>query len=236
MLDGCSAVVHLAGLMRGSVPVLARANVEGTRHLCEAAARAGVSRFVNVSSLQADDRFPTEYGASKRAAEQVLRESRLDWTTIRPAHVYGAGDELGLTRVAAAAGRVPVIPVPGGGRSLVQPIYVGDVTRVLLQLLGAQVPASRTYELGGPEVLSLASFIARAARVQGRSILQIPIPVWMIRTVASVTARIPFTASLTPDVARGIALDKTADNGPAIRDLGFTPTGLDAGLEMTFGV
>ncbi len=131
---GVRAVVHLAGITRAPRPDLyARVNGDGTARLGEAAAEAGVRRFVYVSSLAA--RGPdaaegpvSDYGASKRAGEERLRglTDRLEVVVLRPGGVYGPRDEdlLPLFRSAARGWLV----APSGG-SVLQPVYVADVAR-----------------------------------------------------------------------------------------------------------
>src|SRR5215218_5031048 len=93
--DGCDALLHIAGIVAEDPPEVTfqRVNVDGTRYLVEEAARAGVKRFVHVSSLGAD-RGESVYHRSKLASEEVAREFKGDWLILRPGNVYGPGDEV----------------------------------------------------------------------------------------------------------------------------------------------
>lgn len=143
LMAGVEAVIHVAGVT--SAPDAAgfeAGNVSGTLALLEAAKRAGVPRFIHVSSLSAREPALSLYGASKARAEKLVRASGLDWTMVRPPAVYGPRDSamLELFRMA----RWGVVPVPPPGRLSV--IHAEDLSRLLLAL----VP--------GGEGLSHASF------------------------------------------------------------------------------
>lgn len=235
-LAGSVAVVHLAASTRGTASELSFTNIEGTRVLCAAAARAGVRRFIYVSSLQADGKYGTDYGKSKRDAEEVVGRSGLDWTVLRPAQIYGDGDTEGLTRIALAAGRLPILPLPNGGRSLIQPVHVADMVQVMIASLDRSHSIGRRYDIAGPQVLSLAEFTTCAAGMQGRRIRQVAIPMWFISSIAKVSAVLGRGSWLSRDVVRAIALDKVADIGPARRDLGYAPADVMSGLGATLGL
>src|SRR6266545_1445999 len=152
-LRGCDTVVHLAAIT-GKAPRAEyfRVNTEGTRRLVEETKRAGIKRFLHVSTIavkfQDISRYP--YAQSKREAENIVRESRLDYAIVRPTMIFGPGAPVfaGLAKIAAA----PVMPVFGDGRTPVQPVWIGDVVSEIQQLLEGGAFGNRMVELGGADV------------------------------------------------------------------------------------
>lgn len=132
LLAGTEAVIHVAGVTSAPDPAeFERGNVAGTLALIEAAVKAGVPRFVVVSSLSAREPALSRYGESKARAEKLVRASALDWTIVRPPAVYGPRDKDMLDLFRAA--KWGVVPVPPGGSTSV--IHAADLARLLLALV-----------------------------------------------------------------------------------------------------
>jgi UDP-glucose 4-epimerase len=128
------AVIHLAGTVSATdSSAFTTGNVAGTEALLDVAAAAGVRRFHFVSSLAAREPGLSAYGASKAAAEELVRGSKLSWTIVRPPAVYGPGDRDMLELFRAA--RWGVVPMPRAGRASL--IHVADLARLLLILVAA---------------------------------------------------------------------------------------------------
>jgi uncharacterized protein YbjT (DUF2867 family) len=183
-------VVHLAGSAKG--------DEVKTAHLVQAAARAGTRHLVYISVVGADripvtsviDRAMFGYYAAKRAAEQVIADSGLPWTTLRATQFH----DLTLLTIQQLT-RLPVVPVPAGWR--VQPVDPGEVADRLVELaLGP--PAGLVAEMGGPRVYPLAELVRGYLRATGRRrpILPVPLPGRAARAFRS-------GANLAPDRAVG---------------------------------
>jgi uncharacterized protein YbjT (DUF2867 family) len=142
LCTGADAVIHIAGLINGSREAFEAANVGGTANMIDAARKAGVRRFVHISSLAAREPDLSDYGWSKMKSEKLVSASGLDWTTIRPPAVYGPGDRetLELFRMA----RRGFVGLPPGGRMSV--IHVEDLCRLMLAVLEDEDSRSETYE------------------------------------------------------------------------------------------
>jgi uncharacterized protein YbjT (DUF2867 family) len=144
LVDGAEAVIHVAGLTTArDAAAFEAANVAGTLALIEAAAKAGVPRFVFVSSLSAREPGLSAYGGSKERAERLVAASGLDWTIVRPPGVYGPWDVDYLEMFKLA--RRGVVPVPPPGRSSL--IHVQDLGELLVALVpGGELVTHRTFE------------------------------------------------------------------------------------------
>jgi NADH dehydrogenase len=168
-LQGCGALLHLgASTGKAAANVHTHTNLEATRALVRAARDAGVARFVFVSSIAAAypevDRYP--YAASKRAAEQLVVQSALDWTVLRPTIVLGA--ESGIAPALLALARKSRTPLFGDGAVRVQPIAVRDVARLIVDALRDKQSLREIIDLGGPDVLTFAELLNRLRTALGR--------------------------------------------------------------------
>jgi uncharacterized protein YbjT (DUF2867 family) len=159
-VDGAATIVHCAGANRG--------DDEATRNLMRAAARAGAQHVVFISVIGADripvvsgvDRAMFGYFESKLAAERVVADSGVPWTTLRATQFH----ELLLT-MAQGMAKLPVIPVPSGFRF--QPVDAGEVAARLVELaLGT--PAGLVPDMGGPKVYGMADLLRGYLRARGR--------------------------------------------------------------------
>lgn len=132
LVRGTEAVIHVAGVTSAVHPAEFEAgNVAGTMAVIEAAVKAGVPRFVFVSSLSAREPGLSAYGASKARAEKLVRASGLDWTIVRPPAIYGPRDDAMFELFRAA--RWGLVPMPKAGRASM--IHVQDLARLLLTLI-----------------------------------------------------------------------------------------------------
>jgi len=164
-LEGVDTVVHLAastGKVRAAEHE--RVNVEGTRLLIEAAKRAGVGRFLFVSTIAAT--FPElehyAYGRSKLRAEQLVRESGLEWSILRPTIVLGkrAPAWHGLVGLA----KLPVLPIFGSGDARVQPVEVRDLAHAIAEWIADESLLGQELDLGGPDALTFEDLLRRVRR------------------------------------------------------------------------
>jgi uncharacterized protein YbjT (DUF2867 family) len=189
-VDGAGIIVHCAGNRKG--------DDEATRNLVRAASRAGAQHLVYISVVGADripvvsgvDRAMFGYFASKLAAERVVAESGLPWTTLRAAQFH----DLQLT-VAQQMTKLPVIPVPAGVRF--QPVDAGEVAARLVELaLGA--PAGLAPDIAGPRVYSMADLLRGYLRARRKHRLMVP-----VRLPGKAARAVRAGANLAPERAVG---------------------------------
>ncbi|MFB6228788.1 MAG: complex I NDUFA9 subunit family protein [Halobacteriales archaeon] len=186
-----------------------RIHLGGTENAVRAAEEADVSRFVQMSALDADPGGPTAYLRAKGEAETILRGSDLDWTIFRPSVVFGDGGEfVPFTKQLTTP---YVTALPGGGRTRFQPIHREDMVRVLADALGDD-HVGETYEIGGPDVLTLATVTKLAYRAEGKSVSILPVPMSLASVGLTIAGPLPFVP-FGADQARSLRLDNTtADN------------------------
>jgi NADH dehydrogenase len=155
-LKGCDTVLHLAAVTGKQAPSeYFRVNRDGTESLLREAERAGVRRFVFVSSISA--KFKNQrhyyYAQSKLQAESLVKNSRLPWIIVRPTMIFGKGSAVlaGLAKLAS----LPFIPLFGDGQTRVQPVQVADLAQILADILDDETLNNRLLEIGGPEAVSM---------------------------------------------------------------------------------
>ena len=181
----------------------------GTRHLVRACEESGVDRFVQMSGLGVDGGVHTAYFAAKRRAERIVRRSALEGVVYRPSVVFGDGCAfLPFLRWVVP----PLVAfLPGGGGMRIQPMWVGDLAPMLADGVEDADRAGETYELGGPEVLTLAE-TARLVRPSVRLVVPVPLPLAGVGfALAGAVPGVPFGL----DQYRVFRLDNTTDDAAA---------------------
>lgn len=222
---GADAVVNLVGILKGKFD---RVHVKGARNVAEAAAAAGVKALVQVSSIGADPDSPSGYGRSKGEGEEAVRAAFPGATILRPSIVFGREDGF-INRFARMAELLPILPVFRGGWRL-QPLHVADLGKAIaLAALDPATYAGETYELGGPQVLTMAELNRWIAQATGhkRAVVEIPDPIG--RLFARLTGWAP-GAPMTWDQWLMLQHDSVA-TGPGFAAFGIRPTPLAAVAE-----
>jgi uncharacterized protein YbjT (DUF2867 family) len=159
-LAGIDAVVNCAGILRASRGQAIEAiHHTGPCALFDACAAAGVRRVIQISAISADLAANTDYAATKKAADDHLATLDIDWVVLRPSLVYAAGSYGGTSLFRAIAAFPFVIPVPGDGRQLFQPIHVDDLTATVLRLLAEPAIRRVIIDPVGPEPLALRDIL-----------------------------------------------------------------------------
>jgi len=181
----------------------------GTENVVRAAEERGVGRIVQMSALGADSNGSTAYLRAKGQAEAVVRESDLDCTIARPSVVFGEGGEF----VSFTKKLTPpyLAPLPGGGKTKFQPIWVGDIVPMLADCVEDEKHVGETYEIGGPEVLTLADVAKQARRAAGQSVTVIPVPMGLAGAGLKVAGSIP-GFPMGADQYRSLKLENTTDD------------------------
>lgn len=227
------AVVHLVAIPRdwnGGKDLL-RVNLDGTRNVIAAMQQAGVRRLVHLGALGVEDREELHYAKSKARAEAAVRESGLDWTILRPSLLFGPRD--GFFNIVADLVRVPVpvVPVPGNGKSRFQPIHVGDVALCARLALERPDTAGRSFDLGGPRFWTYREITEEVARALGKQRAIVPMPIPLIRLVAGTAEalRLRFFPVAT-DQLRQLALDNVGALDAVHGAFGFVPRKMEGEL------
>ena len=235
-MDGCDALIHLVGIIReqpsGGV-TFERVHVQGTVNVLEAAAAIGVRRYVHMSALGTRAGARSRYHQTKWAAEEAVRASTLPWTIFRPSIIYGRGDGF-VSVLARMIQRLPVVPVIGAGRQRLQPVPVAPVAEAFARALSLDASVKHTYDVGGPEPVTMVDFIDRVAAAMGRRRpLKAHVPLGLVRPVTRLLHRFP-DYPLTPDQLLMLEEENTCEPGPFYETFGLVPVPLKTGLAAMF--
>jgi NADH dehydrogenase len=237
-VDGVTAVIHAAATTSETAPDEAlsrRTNVEGTRNLLEACQKAGVQRWVQISSLSANPHNTSVYGRTKFAADEEVRRCGLRWTILQPGTIYGPGGRgLFAKMVRMTAGGLPAVPMLGNGRQTMRPIYVDDCAAAALDCIDRDASVGQTYTLGCADVITFNDFVRGFLKAQGKRKLLVHIPLWFCFPVARALALVLKNPPVTVDNLVGIKQMKAPEIDPARRDFGFSPVTFEEGLRRTF--
>jgi NADH dehydrogenase len=201
---------------------------QGTLNQIAAAKDAGVQRFVNVSGVGAAPDAGKHWFVYKWRAEEALRSSGITHVIVRPTWVYGP-DDVALNRFLGFAKMLPFVPTFGNGKQLMQPIFVDDLSRVLADAAEKTAADNQTFDIGGPERMSMDDVVKTALEVAGkkRPILHQPIAVGKL--LGRILQLLP-SPPLTADSIDFITHDAIADNSAVQRVFAPKLTPLRAGL------
>jgi NADH dehydrogenase len=230
-LDGAEAAINLVGILfeRGGQRFEA-IHVRAATNIAQAAAKHGTQRLLHVSALGASLSSAASYSRTKAEGEVRVREAHPRATVFRPSIVFGPEDDF-FNRFAALARLSPALPLIGGGKTRFQPVYVADVARATVAALRDPATAGNTYELGGPEILSLREVFELVLKVTHRRRLLMPVPFGIARIQAAFLGLLP-KPPLTLDQVRMLETDNVVTPGaPGLGQLGITPEGAEAILE-----
>jgi NADH dehydrogenase len=187
----------------------------GTENCVRAAEEHGVDRFVQLSALGADPEGDTHYIRAKGRAEQAVRDSELEWVIFRPSVVFGEGGEfVSFTKRLKGmfAPGLPLYPLPGGGRKTrFQPIWVGDIAGMIAEATVEEGHPGETYEVGGPEVLTLREITEMVYESEGKSVRIVGLPMGLAGVGLKTLGVVP-GFPMGGDQYRSLKFDNTTDD------------------------
>jgi uncharacterized protein YbjT (DUF2867 family) len=192
---------------------------KGTSVAVAAARAMGVRRFVYLSGAGAGQERPQPWMRAKDMAEEAIRASGLEYTLLRPSWIYGPRDH-SMNRFVFFCRYLPVVPVIGDGTTPVYPVYVKDVARCAAEAARREDAKDRTWELGGPERLTMDEIIRTVQRVlrKRRPLLHHPVP--LMKLLVRPMALLP-NPILSPDAVDFVTLVVPIDPRPAVEYFAF---------------
>ncbi|MBN1793378.1 MAG: NAD-dependent epimerase/dehydratase family protein [Candidatus Omnitrophica bacterium] len=227
-------VIHLAARTSpASDSLISATNVRGTAHLIDASRRAEVKRFLFVSTASVLSAHLGAYEKSKLEAEELVRSSTISFLILRPSLIYGAGDTKNIGMLIRAIKTFPYIPVVGDGTSIMQPLYVDDLTALIRELCQLPVWPRRAYTLAGRERISLDECCDKLCNYMGLKKSKVHLPFYPVYYICSFLYRLGL-ARIAPIQLLHLKEGFACDIRSAIDDLGFRPCSFDEGLGRMF--
>jgi uncharacterized protein YbjT (DUF2867 family) len=232
-LRGSVAAINLTGLLsqRGGQSFEA-IHVEAAETIAKAASAAGIRTLVHVSAIGADPDAKSKYASTKGEGEARVRAAFPEAAILRPSIVFGPEDKF-FNKFAGLARFLPALPLIGGGHTKFQPVFAGDVAEAAVRCVQDSATRGKTYELGGPNVLTFRELMQIMLRETGRGRLLVPVPFFL----ASIKAFflqipaifLPVDPLLTMDQVTLLRSDNVVSAGAlTLADLGVVPDAVEA--------
>lgn len=238
-LEGSDAVVNcVAVLYEAGKQSFEALHVNGADTLARAAAEAGISNFVQVSAIGADQDSDSDYARTKGEGEALVRQAVPPADIMRPSIIFGPEDKF-FNRFAGLTQLAPALPLLGGGDTKFQPVYVEDAAEAIAGRIAAGT-SGQTYELGGPRAYSFKELMQIMLDVIDRKRLLLPVP-WiganMMGFMGEVSGALPFVEPfLTRDQVMNLKVDNVvAEGAMGFEELGITPETVEAIIPTYLG-
>jgi uncharacterized protein YbjT (DUF2867 family) len=224
--------INLVGILtEGGAQTFDAVQAKGAEVVAKAAAAVG-ARMVHVSAIGAGEGSSARYARAKAAGEKAVLAALPSATIMRPSVVFGPEDQF-TNRFAALAQISPALPLIGGGLTRMQPVYVGDVATAIANAVDGKAKPCATYELGGPEVLTMREIIELILDITDRDRMLVPLPFGLARFQALLLQFAPGALKLTPDQVELLRTDNVVSDaakaaGLTLEGLGIAPDSLEA--------
>lgn len=232
-VEGASGVVNLTGILAETGRQTFRSiQAQGAANIAEAARAAGITKLVHVSAIGADADSKSAYARTKAEGEAAVRQAVPTATILRPSIVFGAEDSF-FNRFAQMALYAPALPLIGGGKTLFQPVWAGDVGDAIRAALETADAQGQTYELGGPKTYSFKVLMEFMLATILRPRLLVPVPwfaAYAIGFAGELAGALPFVPTvLTRDQVTLLKSDNVVGEGAkTLADLGITGDTVEA--------
>jgi uncharacterized protein YbjT (DUF2867 family) len=224
--------INLVGILaEGGAQTFDAVQGEGAGTVAKAANAVG-ARMVHISAIGADGNSQSRYARAKAAGEQAVLSAMPSATIMRPSVVFGPEDQF-TNRFAFLARMAPALPLIGGGLTKLQPVYVGDVATAVADAVDGKTRAGATYELGGPEVLTMREVIEIILATIERQRMLISLPFGLANLKAMFLQFAPGALKLTPDQVALLRSDNVVSDaaktaGLTLEGMGITADSLEA--------
>ncbi len=220
--------INLVGILaQGGAQTYRAVQAEGADAVARAAAVHG-ARMIHVSAIGANKDSASRYAQTKATGEDAVRAAVPSAIIFRPSVVFGPEDQF-TNRFAAMARMMPMLPLIGGGATKLQPVYVGDVATAIADAADGKAKQGATYELGGPEVMTMREIIEAILKTTERSRALVPLPFPLASLQAALLQFAPGMLKLTPDQVELLKSDNVVSE--TAKSAGLTLEGLGIASE-----
>ncbi len=231
-MAGADAVINLVGILHESGhQTFDDVHVSGAATIAAAAAELGIKKLVHMSALGVSTDSSSQYSRTKAEGAARVQAAFRQASILEPSVLFGPEDNF-FNKFASLARLSPVFPLVGGGHTKFQPLFVGDLAQAVVACLEKNDAAGRRFELGGPEVLSLAEIMEFIFTTIGRKRITVPLPFTVARFQAKFLQLFP-NPVLTVDQVEMLKQDSIVSAEAALQNrdlesLGIKPHSIEA--------
>lgn len=224
-MQGTDALVNIASLGFGHADSIIRA-----------AKDAGIKRAIFISTTAIFTQLNANSKKVRVAAELAIETSGLKYTILRPTMIYGSPRDRNMWRLIRFIRYSPIIPVFGDGKSLQQPIYVGDVAQAILGCLKSDVAIGKSYNIAGKHPLTYNEVIGAIAKAMSKRVWKLHIPSKPVVAVLSLFERVRIPFPIKAEQVLRLNENKDFSYANAQNDFGFSPLAFEEGIGMELSI
>lgn len=227
-VEGSSHVINCVGLLfETGANTFNAVQDAGARSVAEAAKAAG-AKLTHISAIGADAKSPSAYGRSKAAAEAAIRSLLPDAVILRPSIVFGPEDGF-FNKFAGMAKMLPFLPLIGGGKTKLQPVYVMDVAETVARSVDGKIAPAKIYELGGSEVMTFRQCLELVLKATDRRRPLISLPFGLASCIGSIASLVPLISPpITPDQVEMLKSDNVVSDSAKAEERTLAGIGIRA--------
>ncbi len=191
----------------------------------------GMKRLVAVSSTR---RFSKSWERAREIedAERAIERSGVDYTILRPTMIYGNAEDRNISKFIRLIMKYGIVPLPGGGKSVFQPVHVDDLAACILAALKTPASEGKSYNVPGGSAHSLREIVDIVAKILGKRAVAVPVPFALAEAVAGLQEKLLPRPFIRREQIERLREDKRYDYSEAAKDLGYAPRELRAGIEQ----
>jgi len=228
-MSNVNAVVHIAAILDPFNKNILKVNVDSTRLLVDIAKTANVKRFIFISTENVLYNFDDAYTITKRTAEKIVKTFK-NYLILRPTLVYGRYDKRYVKKIVDIAKKYRIVPVPGEGKTLLQPVYVEDVIKCIEN--GLRYNVKGEYIVAGPSKITYDDFVGMILETLNIKKRIVHIPLSLFKLFDCLNRKVLKT-QIMPIQVKSLETDKVYDIKKTIRALRYKPTSFKAGIKKT---
>lgn len=190
---------------------------------------AGMKRLIAVSSTSFYSQRSSIAG-DIRTAERAIERSGVPFTILRPTMIYGTPEDRNISRLIQFVKKSPVVPLPGGGKSIFQPVHVEDLAACILTALKSNAGIGRSYNVPGGSAHSLKEIVTIISEILGKKVLTVPVPLGLAEAAAGMSEKVLRRSIVQREQLARLREDKKYDFSEAAQEFGYAPRNIRDGL------
>jgi uncharacterized protein YbjT (DUF2867 family) len=222
-LEGVSTLINVA-------------HIRFAEQIVPIAEQTGISRALFISSTRQFTRLDDPVAQEIARAEDVIRGSSLRYTILRPSMIYGDRRDKNVSRLTAMVRKSPIVPLPRGGRNLVQPVFVLDLVQAIVRALKNEKTVRRQYDIAGPEPITYRQMVEIVAKVLGKKRIIFGVPLPVAYGVAQICQALKARIFFSPEQVLRFGEDRAFDISEAVTEIPFAPRGFEDGLRLSLKI